>query len=235
MKIKNIILWLVITIVSVGCGGPSAIMVKPEALKNVRNIAILEIATPNYRMMDLGSATPWGAASAASDAQEIKGKFESILKKEKFAFNKHLTQELHRYLRRAGYKTFAIKVKRTETGKFIENYKKYNLPKIDALLDVAPATAGYVVQHVMTSNFWRPEAKVFVRLVNARDGLTLHQNTINYGYYNPFLSGVDIEAPKQFHFNERADIFKAGNKIIVAGLKDAVKKVAVEIGNQLKK
>ena len=134
MKIKNIILWFVIAIISAGCGGPSAIMVKPKALKNIRNVAVLEMDAPVYRMMDLGSATPWGAASAASDAQEIQPKFESILKKEKFAFNKSLTQELHRSLRRAGFKTFAIKVKRTARGKFIENYKKYNLAKIDALV-----------------------------------------------------------------------------------------------------
>ena len=235
MNIKNIVLWFVIAIISAGCGGPSAIMIKPGALKNIRNVAILEMSEPVYRMMDLGSATPWGAASAASDAQDIQPKFESVLKKEKFSFNKFLTQELHRSLRRAGYKTFAIKVKRTGPGKFIEDYKKYNLPKIDALLDVVPVTAGYVVQHVMTSNFWRPEAKANIRLVNARDGSTLHQNTINYGYYNPFFSGVDIEAPKKFHFEERVDIFKAGNKVVVAGLKDAAKKVAVEVGKQLKK
>ena len=235
MKIKNILLGAIVAVISAGCGGPSAIMVKPGALKNVRNIAILEMSEPVYRMMDLGSATPWGAASAASDAQEIKPKFESILKKEKFAFNKSLTQELHRSLRREGYKTFSIKVKRKASGKFIEDYKKYNLSKIDALLDVTPMTAGYVVQHVMTSNFWRPEAKAHVRLVNARDGSILHQDTMNYGYYNPFFSGVDIDAPKKFHFEDRADVFKAGNKVIIAGLKDAAKKVAIEVGKQLKK
>lgn len=88
MKIINIILWFVIAIISAGCGGPSAIMVKPEALKNVRNIAILEINEPFYQIMDLGSSTPWGAIAAQSDAKEIKPKFVALLKKEKFSFEK---------------------------------------------------------------------------------------------------------------------------------------------------
>lgn len=125
MKIINIILWFVIAIISAGCGGPSAIMVKPEALKNVRNIAILEINEPFYQIMDLGSSTPWGAIAAQSDAKEIKPKFVALLKKEKFSFEKNLTQELHRSLRKSGYKTFAIKVKRPAgLGKFLESYKK---------------------------------------------------------------------------------------------------------------
>lgn len=235
MKIKNIILLLAVSIISFGCGGPSAITVKPSQLKNIKNIGILEIQEPGYRMMDLGSATPWGAASAASDAQEIHPKFMSVLKKERFSFNKYLAQELHRSLRRAGYKTYSVKVKRTGPIKLLENYKKYNSPKIDALLDVAAITAGYVIQHGMMSTHWRPETRTFVKLVNARDASILHQDIMMYGYHNPFMSGVDIDAPEKFHYQERADIFKAGNKAVVAGLKDAAKKVAMELGKQLKK
>lgn len=82
---------------------------------------------------------------------------------------------------------------------------------------------------------WRPESKTLVRLVNARDSSILFQDTMMYGYHNPFMSGIDLDAPKQFHFDERADIFKAGNKVVVAGLKDAAKKIAIEVGKQLKK
>lgn len=236
MKIKNIILWFGVAIFSAGCGGPSAIMIKPEALKNVRNIAILEINEPLYQMVDIGSATPWGAISARNDAIEIKPTFVALLKKEKFSFKKSLTQELHRSLRKAGYKTFAIKVNRPAgLGKFLESYKKYNSPKIDALLDVTTVSAGYVVENGLTSSHWRPESKTLVRLVNARDSSILYQDTMMYGYHNPFMSGIDLDAPKQFHFNEREDIFKAGSKVVVAGLKDAAKKVAIEVGKQLKK
>jgi hypothetical protein len=235
MKVKNIILWLSIAIVSIGCGGPSAILIKPDATKNIRSIAILEIKNPIYQMMDLGSATPWGAISEQNRATEIYPKFIGILKKEKFSFNKYLTNQLHISLRKAGYKTFAIKVKRKNVGKFLENYKKYNSSKVDALLDIAPLTAGYVVENGMTSSHWRPETKTFVRLVNARNGEIIYQDTMMYGYHNPFMSGVDLDAPKKFHFNEREDIFKAGNKTIVAGLKDAAKQVAVEVAKKLKK
>jgi len=210
-------------------------MVKPEALKNIQKVAILEINEPVYQMMDLGSSTPWGAIAAQNAAKEIHPTFVKILKKEKFSFKTSLTQELHRALRQAGYKTYAVKVARKDKGKFLEDYKKYSGLKVDALLDVSPVTNGYAVENVMISNHWRPEAKTIVRLVNTRDGATLYQDTMMYGYHNPFMSGVDIDAPKQFHFNERDDIFKAGDKVLVAGLKDASKKVANEIAKQLKK
>ena len=235
MKIKSIVLLFAIAVFSVACGGPSAVMIKPEVKSQIRSIAVLEIKEPIYRMMDLGSSTPWGAVAAASDAKEIKPKFDAILKKEKFKFNKYLANQLHKSLRRAGYKTYAIKAQRAEAGKLLEDYKKYNRSKVDALLDVAVVSAGYVVENVITSNHWRPETRVFVRLVNAKTGEILHQDIMMYGYHNPFMSGVDLDAPKEYHFDEREQIFKAGNKVIVAGLKDAATKVASEVGKQLKK
>lgn len=235
LKIKIIMLLSVISIVSVGCGGPSAVMVKPDALKNIRTVAILEIKKPLQRIMDMGSSTPWGAISAQNDMKEIQPRFDAILKKEKFAFNLALTQELHKALRHAGYKTYAIKVERADAAKLLEDYSKFKSRKVDALLDVAVVSSGYVVENVITSNFWRPEARVFVRLVNASDGTILYQDTMMYGYHNPFMSGVDIDAPEKFHFSAREDIFKAGNKVLVAGLKDASKKVAQQISKELKK
>ena len=235
MKIRTTFLSIFIAVVSISCGGgPSSILLKADATKNIRRIAILEIKEPLYQMVDLGSSTPWGAISAQNDAKEIKGTFDNVLKKEKFEFNKYLTQELHRSLRQAGFKTFAIKVKRADAGKFLESYEKYKTAKIDALLDVATITAGYVVENFITSSHWRPETKTLVRLVNARDGAILYQETLMYGYHNPFMSGVDLDAPEKFHYQNRADIFKAGNKAIVDGLKDAANKVALYVGNQLK-
>jgi len=235
MKIRNIVLWGFVAIISLGCGGPSSIMIKPDATKNIRSIAILEIKQPFYQMMDLSSATPWGAISEQNRAKEIKPKFVGILKKEKFSFNKYLTNELHKSLRKAGYKTYAIKVKRDEKEIFLKSYAKYKSAKVDALLDLTPVSAGYVVQQPMISSFWRPETKAFVRLVNARDGAILYQDTLMYGYHNTFMSAVDLDAPKKFHFEEREDIFKAGNKVIVNGLKDAATQVAAYIGKQLEK
>ncbi len=228
-------MWLVVVVVSSGCGGPSAVLFKPDATKNIRSIAILEIKEPLYQVMDLSSATPWGAIHEQDRAKEIKPKFVGVLKKEKFSFNKYLTKELHRSLRKAGYKTYSIKVKRAEKTMFLKDYNKYNSLTVDALLDVSPLTAGYVVENALISSHWRPETKTFVRLVNVKDGAILYQDTMMYGYHNPFMSGVDLDAPKKFHFDEREDIFKAGSKTVVAGLKDAANSVAKEIGKQLKK
>ena len=234
-KIKIIVLLAFVTLVSTGCGGPSAVMVKPDALKNIRSIAVLEIKKPVQRIMDLGSSTPWGAASAHNDMKEIQPRFDAVLKKEKFAFNTALTQDLYKALRHAGYKTYALKVKRPDAAKLLEDYSQFKSRNVDALLDVVVVSSGYVVENFITSNFWRPEARVFVRLVNANDGTTIYQDTMMYGYHNPFMSGVDIDAPDKYHFSERADIFKAGDKTLIAGLYDASKKVAQQISKQLKK
>lgn len=234
-KIKTILLLAFISAVSTGCGGPSAITVKPDALKNIHSIAVLEIKKPLQRMMDLGSSTPWGAISATNDMKEIQPRFDAILKKEKFSFNTALTRDLYKALKHAGYKTYSLKVKRPDAAKLLEDYSQFKSKKVDALLDVAVVSSGYVVENFITSNFWRPEARVFVRLVNTSDGTILYQDTMMYGYHNPFMSGVDIDAPEKFHFSERADIFKAGDKTLIAGITDASKKVAQEISHQLKK
>ena len=235
MKIKNIMLSGLVAVVLIGCGGPSAIMIKPDATKNIRSIAILEIKKPIYRVMDLGSATPWGAIAEQNRAKEIQPKFLGILKKEKFSFHKYLTSQLHRLLRKQGYKTFAIKVKRDEKDIFLKNYAKYKSSKVDALLDINALTAGYVVENAMFSSNWRPETKTFVRLINRRDEAILYQDTLMYGYHNPFMSGFDLDAPEKYQFDEREDLFKAGNKVIVGGLKDAANQVAAHIAKQLKK
>ena len=235
MKIKNIILWSFLALVLVGCGAGSSVIVKPEATKNIRSIAILEIQEPFYQVMDLGSSTPWGAVIEVNAAKEIKPKFVALLNKEKFSFNEYLTEELHRTLRKAGYKTYSIKVKRAELYKFVENYKKFSAEKADALLDVVSGTAGYVVEHPLTSAHWRPETKTLVRLVNTLDGNILYQDTVMYGYHNPFMSGVDIDAPKKFHYQKRDDIFAADSAVVVDGLKDAATKVAMHVSMKLKK
>lgn len=236
MNIRNIILLAFVALISVGCGnGITSIAIKPNAVKNIRSIAILEIKKPTYQVMDFASATPWGAIAEQNRAKEIHPKFVGILNKEKFTFNKYLTKELHRALRKAGYKTYAIKVKRKDGKLFLDNYKKYSSSKVDALLDVAPFTAGYALENYLLSNFWRPENKTFVRLVKARDGAVLYEDTLMYGYHNPFMSGFELDAPKKYHFDNRDDLFKAGNKVIVGGLKDAAKSVAAHIAKQFKK
>lgn len=235
MKIKNIVLLFAITITIIGCGGPSSIMLKPDAMTGIKSIAVIEMKEPAYFVMDLSSGTPWGAAAEKKRADEIKPKFVGILKKEKFIFTKQLSQQLHRSLRKAGYKTYAIKAKRGDKPAFLESYEKYKSGKVDALLDILPLGAGYTLENALISNFWRPQAEALVRLVDAKTGKILYQDRLMYGHHNPFISGVDLDAPKKFHFNKREDIFKAGNKVIVAGLKDGAKQIANYLGKSFRK
>ncbi|MCW8857666.1 MAG: hypothetical protein OQJ95_09910, partial [Kangiella sp.] len=148
---------------------PSSVVIKPEDKQGIRTIAILQIDEPHLRMMNLGSGMAafgaiGGAAIAASEESE---RLSKVLKKEKFSFSKQITNDLHKQLRAAGYKTTIIKVSREDKRKLLEDYSKINV-KADAIMDVVVSNSGYVTEHFMFSPHWRPEARAFVVMVNAK-------------------------------------------------------------------
>lgn len=235
MNIKNIILSMGIALILLGCGGITLVAMKPDAMSNIHSIAVFEMKEPPYIMMDLSSGTPWGAIAEKNRAEEIKPKFMGIINKEKFVFKDYLSQKVHSSLNKAGYKTYAVKVDRNAESAYIPSYEKYKNLKVDALLDIVPLGAGYTVQQPIVSSFWRSYAEVLVRVVDAKTGAILYEDRLMYGHHNPFISSVDLDAPKKYQFNEREDIFKAGDKVIIAGLKDGANQIAGYIGSKLRK
>jgi len=213
------------------------VSINPQDKASIRTIAILQIEEPQLRMLNLGSGMAamgaiGGAAIAASDESQ---RLFNELQSKNFSFSNQLTQDLQKELKKAGYKTMVVKVNRTDTRNLLEDYSKLRINNADAILDVAVTNYGYVTEHFMFSPHWRPEARTFVALAKPMDKNVMYQEAIMYGYHNPFMSGVELEAPSDFHFTEQEDVFKAGPNKIVSGLKDASQKIAMQIANTLRK
>jgi len=216
---------------------PSAISIKPEDKASIKTIAILQIEEPQLRMLNLGSGMAaagavGGAAIAASDESQ---KLFNELKRQKFSFKNQLTLDLQKQLKNAGYKTMIVKVKRPDIRNLLEDYSHLKIKNADAILDVVVTNYGYVTEHFIFSPHWRPEARAYVALAKPMAKKVMYQETMMYGYHNPLMSGVELDASPAFHFNEQEDVFKAGSTKIVSGLKEASLKIAMQISNTLRK
>lgn len=216
---------------------PSAVSIKAEDKKSIQTIAILEIEEPQLRMLNLGSGMAamgaiGGAAIAAGSESE---KLHKILQTNNFSFRKQLTQDLQQKLKSAGYKTMVVKVPREDSRSLLEDYSKLRIDGADAILDVVVTNYGYVTEHFMFSPHWRPEARVFVAMAKPMSSEAIYQDTMMYGYHNPFMSGANLDASKAFQFAEEEDVFSAGAPKIISGLKDASGKVASHISKALQK
>ena len=229
-------LFLSLVLLLTACA-PSAVSIRPEDKNSIKTIAILQIEEPQLRMLNLGSGMAamgaiGGAAIAASSESE---RLFKALKSKKFSFRNQLTRDLQQQLKKAGYKTIVVKVPREDTRSLLGDYSKLRIKNADAILDVVVTNYGYVTEHFMFSPHWRPEARAFVALAKPMDNKVIYQDAMMYGYHNPFMSGVELDAPKAFHFAEQEDVFKAGASKIISGLKDASLKIALHSSNTLKK
>lgn len=221
-----------------GCGATS-ILLKKEDKQNIKTIAIVKINQPTYQMVNKGSgAAAFGAIGGAligSEADSLTGRLNKVIKKQKFNLNKELEKQLSHELKRVGYKVHFIKMKHNKENELFESYKKIKYSKANAILDVIIVGAGYATTHFMFSPEWRPEVKVSIALGKPGQENLLYSETIMYGYHNIFMSATDLDAPKKYMFDEDEDVFKAGDKVVIAGLKNAVQAIAQQIANRLKK
>ncbi|MDH5484673.1 MAG: hypothetical protein OEY43_05485 [Gammaproteobacteria bacterium] len=224
-------------VLSIAACAPSAVSIRPEDKAGIKTIAILQIEEPQLRMLNLGSGMAamgavGGAAIAAGDESQ---KLFNELKKNKFSFRDQLTRDLKNQLKKVGYKTIVVKVKRADVRSLLGDYSKLRIKNADAILDVVVTNYGYVTEHFLFSPHWRPEARAFVAMAKPMGTQVIYQDTMMYGYHNPLMSGVELDASPAFHFAEQDDVFKAGSKKIISGLKDASLKIAMQISSSLSK
>lgn len=168
-------------------------------------------------------------------AGEESAKLNKMLESENFSFQKQLTQDLQQQLKRAGYKTMVVKVTREDSRSLLEDYSQLRIKGADAILDVVVTNVGYVTENFMFSPHWRPEARVFVAMAKPLSTENIYQDTMMYGYHNPFMSGTNLDASEAFQFAEKEDVFDAGAAKIVSGLKDASEQIALHISSALQK
>lgn len=195
------------------------------------------IEEPQLRMLNLGSgmAAMGAVGGAMIAAGEESAKLNKMLESENFSFQKQLTQDLQQQLKRAGYKTMVVKVTREDSRSLLEDYSQLRIKGADAILDVVVTNVGYVTEHFMFSPHWRPEARVFVAMAKPLSTENIYQDTMMYGYHNPFMSGTNLDASEAFQFAEKEGVFDAGAVKIVSGLKDASEQIALHISSALQK
>ncbi len=222
----------------IACGSTKTTL-RPEATANINKIAVIKVAEPEaYVAQDFGSiGTMFGAVGAAaaggSSANTAKSVAE-VAAQAKYKAGKRFTSQLAKRLASSGYQVSLITVSRKENHKLLKNYEAVNAPDADAILDVAIESIGYATEHPMFSPHWRPASKVHVALVDSRTGKTIYAEKFMYGYHNPFMSGTDIEAPEQFHFDSK-DKLLADNVKLIEGLNHSVDSVVDQTVAVLKK
>lgn len=235
--IKKWSLFLPLALLLLTACAPSELSIKTEDKKSIKTIAILQIEKPQLRMLNLGSAM--GAMGAIGGALIAAGseseKLYKMLNSKKFSFQNQLTRDLQQQLKKAGYKTIVVKVPRPDSRELLDDYSKLRIKNADAILDVVVTNYGYVTEHFMFSPHWRPEARAYVALAKPMGSKVIYQDSMMYGYHNPFMSGVSLDAPEAFQFEEQEDVFKAGTPKIISGLKDASMKIALHISDALRK
>lgn len=218
--------------------GVTKVSIKPEVKQKIRTIAIVLPEEPPVRVKNLGGlGNAFGAIGTGIQAA-VEGDFlklDKTMRQKKFTYSRGMVTALRKELRKAGYKTKIVKIKRKEPGKLREDYSRLRVKGADALLDVVITNIGYVTENFVLSPEWRPESRAMFALSIPRQKETVYQETIMYGYHNPFMTGTEIDAPKKFQFNGEAEITKASKKTIISGLQDSINKIAAHVAEQLKK
>ena len=220
-----------------GCGGTNMVL-KPEAVNQVKSVALLSIPEPPYRIINLGSPVGGlgviGAITIAVNGKEAVKSIEGVTTENNFVFGNQLTSEIATQLEKSGFKVNIINVERAENELF-EDYSGINTEGADALIDIVVSNAGYVTEHFMFSPEWRPEARAMISMHATSNSDVIYQETLMHGYHNPIMSGTDLEAAEEYKFDNKEAIFEAGDKVVLAGLQDAINSIASHIATQLRK
>ncbi len=235
---RKFILFSLFAVLLTGCG-VSPVKFKPENKADLNTIALIQLETPLTQMINSGSGMATlgavGGAVIGSEASRLSGKLDAVLKKNNFAIDKALTNQLVSQLKQAGYSVQLIKIRRPNEGELLESYQSIKYNKADAIMDVVIKFSGYQTEHYMFSPHWRPSLKVEVALARPGSEKPMYSETIMYGYHNIFATATDLDSPSKYNFDEVEDVFAAGDRSIIAGLEDAAKSVARQIAEQLKK
>ncbi|MCW8958986.1 MAG: hypothetical protein OQL07_06840 [Gammaproteobacteria bacterium] len=221
-----------------GCGS-SSVEVRPDALTSTKKIALIQVSEPDsYVGQDFGSPAIMfgvvGGAIAGGSSENARKSLDQLAAEAKFHAGSRFTNLLKDELIKSGYKVDLISVKRENKTKLLEAYDNVDASGADAILDIAIESIGYATEHPLLSPEWRPASQVHVALVDSRNKNTIYSEKLMYGYHNPFMSGTDIDAPKEYFFKNKEALFADASKL-VEGMKGSVDAVVGHVVLKLKK
>ena len=203
---------LVAAIFVLSACGTTKMAVKPETTANVQTIALIKVSEPDaYVAQDFGNpgaafGAVGGAIAGASSANAAENVHRTVVDAN-YAAGDHFTDLLRNKLSAAGYQVTLVSVTREKKHKLLESYDSVDAVDADAILDVAIESIGYATEHPMFSRHWRPASQVKVALIDRRSGEIVYSEKFMYGYHNPLMSGTDIEAPENYHFKNKDELF----------------------------
>ena len=235
--LRSFVIFTVFALLS-GCGADT-VAVRPEATANMHTIALIRIKEPAlYVAQDFGNPGMMfgaiGGAVAGSSSANAGKNVNQIASESGFSAGEQLTNLIQQKLTTAGYKVKLITVSREKAHKLLEKYDSVDATSADAIMDVAIESIGYATEHPMLSPYWRPASQVQVALVNSHTHDKIYAEKFMYGYHNPFMSGTDLDAPKEFQFKDKDALF-ADSTRLVDGMQESLDSVADHIVTALKK
>ena len=237
-KIKTSALLILVSVLLSACGANQIALTKADKA-SINTVAINKIDKPIYQLSNKGSgAAAFGAIGgliAGSEAEELANRLTAITESQKLSVNADLEERLATELKRMGYNVHFIQLKRPDKMSAFENFKTIKYSKADVILDVVVPTAGFSTEHFMMSPEWRPDIRAIVAMGKPGADKLIYSETFMYGYHNPFMSGVEIDAAKEFMLDDEAAVLKDNGKNFVLGLREAVAAIAKNIAAALSK
>ena len=239
MKLVKFGLLSLLTVLAlIGCGASAPTKIDAATLAGIDTIALISVSGPaEYTVINKGSLAAAGGAiggamiGAAAEADQPG--LVGALSRNRFSFSEQLTADLKAALEARGYKVTVIQVPREKIGQPLKDFASISAGGAQAVLDVAVTNAGYATQHWMNSAFWRPEARVEVNLYSRPASKLVYEEAYMYGYHNPFMGAVDIDAPEQYRFANKELMDAASDDVLIGGLRDASLQIAAQIASKL--
>lgn len=171
----------------VGCAAPGIPYDRSAA--EVKTIGFVTPSVPADASVVLASSVgqSFGLIGALIDAgiqSSREAKFKDVLTQHNFAAETVFVQNMTAALRQYGYQVALIPLTRPDS-EFLARYPTESEAKVDAYLDVVVNRYGYAAAGIRSSTPFRPWVAVRVRLVSAKNGDVLMQDTVIYNAINP--------------------------------------------------
>lgn len=182
-----------------GCVGASYKAYTPPADAASRTVVLLTpMNPPDYMLLNQGSgAKAFGLIGALADASGDRAKthkVDDLLKADHFDFSSQFSETLRQKLTAAGYTVSIQKVDRNKPMAMA----KYS-GSAPSIIDTGVWHVGYANESIADNDF-RPAIKVDVQMTSA--GRTVYSEAVMYGYHNPFMKGTELDAPKDYYFDD---------------------------------
>jgi len=215
------------------CAGAPEIPFDRSSNAGIKNIAVIRPAmspTPIILLAsDIGQSFGLiGGLIDLSMQSNRDTKFAALLSAQGVKPDAVFLQDVHTTLSAHGYNVVDMPQARSGND-LLKVYPKGGQPGVDAYLDLAVFSYGYVAAGIGDSTPYRPFLTASCRLVRASDSAVLMEDTIAYNPVGPVQKAVTLSPDPNFSFKD-FDTLTADPGVAVQGLNTALTASANSIG-----